>query len=116
MSWFIKVLKDYAVFSGRAHRTEYWMFTLFYIIIYIVLAAAEVFIVQTPFIAATVFSLAVLLPYLGVTIRRLHDTNRSGWWILIALVPAIGAIVLLVFMVLDSEAGENRFGPNPKEA
>ena len=115
MSWFIKVLKNYAVFSGRAQRTEYWMFTLFYFIIYAVLFAVEAFTLGTPF-AALLFALAVLIPYLAVTIRRLHDTNRSGWWILIALVPAIGGIVLLVFMVLDSDPDENRFGPNPKDA
>lgn len=115
MSWFIKVVQNYAVFSGRAHRTEYWMFTLFFYIIYIVLAVVEAMVLGTPF-AAGIFGLALLIPYLAVTARRLHDTNRSGWWILIALVPAIGGIVLLVFMVLDSEAGENRFGSNPKEA
>lgn len=62
-----------------------------------------------------IYSLAVLIPGIAVSVRRLHDTERSGWWLLIGLVPLIGAIVLLVFMVQDSKAGSNRFGENPKE-
>ena len=61
------------------------------------------------------YSLAIIVPSLAVTVRRLHDVGRSGWWILISLIPLIGGIVIFVFMVLDSHEGENRFGPNPKE-
>ena len=60
------------------------------------------------------YDLAVLIPSIAVTVRRLHDTGRTGWWILIGLIPVIGGIVLLIFMLLDSEPGENQYGPNPK--
>ena len=89
MNWYLSVLKKYAVFTGRARRQEYWMFLLFNIIIMVVLAVIEV-VIGTWGILGMVYALAVLLPSIGVTIRRLHDTGRAGWWILIALVPAIG--------------------------
>jgi uncharacterized membrane protein YhaH (DUF805 family) len=115
MNWYLDVLKKYAVFNGRARRTEYWMFFLFNIIIAIVLAVIEG-IIGSPGVLGLIYGLAVLLPGIGVSIRRLHDTNRSGWWLLIGLVPVIGAIVLLVFFVQDSQPGENQYGPNPKAA
>ncbi|KOG28562.1 DUF805 domain-containing protein [Streptomyces resistomycificus] len=114
MSWFIEALKKYAVFSGRARRKEYWMYTLFVSIIYIVLAIVSAAAKQP--LIAVVFYLAILLPSLAVTVRRLHDTNRTGWWVLIGLVPLVGAIVMLVFLCSDSEPGANKYGPNPKEA
>ncbi|MFI1735700.1 DUF805 domain-containing protein [Streptomyces acidicola] len=113
MNWFVEVLKKYAVFSGRARRKEYWMFALFASIIYVVLAAIG-FTVLDSLVPALVFYVAVLLPALGVTVRRLHDTGRTGWWILIGVVPLVGEIVMLVFLCGDSEAGENQYGPNPK--
>jgi uncharacterized membrane protein YhaH (DUF805 family) len=113
MSWFIEALKKYAVFSGRARRKEYWMYTLFVSIIYIVLAIVAVAAKQ-PLIAA-VFYLAIILPSLAVTVRRLHDTGRTGWWVLIGIVPLVGAVVMLVFLCSDSESGQNKYGPNPKE-
>ena len=113
MDWYLAVLKKYAVFSGRAQRMEYWMFFLFNIIIAVALAVVEG-IFGSPGILSTLYSLAILIPGIAVTVRRLHDTDRSGWWILIGFIPMIGALVLLVFMVLDSKPGENRFGPNPK--
>ncbi|MGW0836926.1 DUF805 domain-containing protein [Streptomyces prunicolor] len=113
MSWFIEVLKKYAVFSGRARRKEYWMFGLFAAIIAIVLGGIG-FAIKFPLLVG-LFYLAILLPGLGVSIRRLHDTGRSGWWLLIGLVPLIGGITLLVFTCLDSEPGANAYGPNPKE-
>lgn len=115
MNWYLEVLKKYAVFSGRARRTEYWMFFLFNFIISFVLAFIEG-IVGGPGIIGLLYSLAVLIPGIAVSVRRLHDTNRSGWWLLIGLVPLIGAIVLLVFMVQDSQQGDNHYGPNPKAA
>jgi uncharacterized membrane protein YhaH (DUF805 family) len=119
MSWYLEVLKKYAVFSGRARRKEYWIFILINIVISIVLIAID-YLIGTfdPQTGAGVlqglYSLAVLIPSLAVTVRRLHDTGRTGWWILIGLIPVIGGIVLLIFMVLDSERGVNQYGPNPK--
>ena len=112
MSWFIEVLKKYAVFSGRARRKEYWMFALFAGIIYVVFAILGVVTKQSWLVALPV--VAFLLPGLGVTVRRLHDTGRSGWWILFQIVPIAGPITLFVFSVLDGEPGDNKYGPNPK--
>lgn len=121
MNWYLEVLKKYAVFSGRARRKEYWFFVLFNIIISIVLAVIDG--VTGSFspeagmgLLGGIYTLAVLIPSIAVSVRRLHDTERSGWWLLIALVPLIGAIVLLVFMVQDSKPGQNQYGANPKEA
>ena len=113
MNWYLAVLKKYAVFSGRASRTEYWMFTLFTVIVSIVLTVVDRAI-GTGGVLAGLYSLAVLLPSIGVLIRRLHDTGRTGWWALIALVPIIGGLILLVFMILHSEPDTNQYGPNPK--
>ena len=115
MNWYIEVLKKYAVFDGRAHRTEYWMFVLFNVIITIVLGLIDrLFGLWN--VLSGVYGLAVLIPGIAVAIRRLHDTNRSGWWLLISLVPVIGTIVLIVFMVQDSQPDTNQYGPNPKAA
>lgn len=114
MNWYIDVLKKYAVFNGRARRKEYWMFVLFNLIIAFVLGFIEG-LAGGPGVVGLIYSLAVLIPGIAVSVRRLHDTDRSGWWLLIALVPLIGAIVLLVFMVQDSNPGENQYGSNPKE-
>ncbi|WP_318212777.1 DUF805 domain-containing protein [Streptomyces sp. SJL17-1] len=114
MNWYLEVIKKYAVFSGRARRQEFWMFELFNIIIAIVLAVVG-FALDFSLIS-TLYSLAVLLPSLGVTVRRLHDTGRSGWWILISLVPLVGIIVLIVFAATAGDQHENAHGPNPKLA
>lgn len=110
MNWYLAVLKKYVDFSGRARRKEYWFFFLFNFIIAIVLGIIDAML-GLGFLGF-IYMLAVLLPALAVTIRRLHDTDRSGWWILIALVPVIG-IVLLVFMVLPGTSGDNQYGPDP---
>ena len=117
MSWFIEALKKYAVFSGRARRKEYWMFALFVGIIYAVLAIVAA-ASKTPalFVLLAVFYVGILLPALAVGVRRLHDIGRSGWWLLFGLVPLVGGITLLVFSCTDSQPGENKYGPNPKEA
>ena len=115
MNWYLEVLKKYAVFSGRARRKEYWMFLLFNIIIGLVLGVLEG-LAGGPGVLGSIYGLAVLIPGIAVSARRLHDTDRSGWWLLIGLIPLIGAIVLLVFMVQDSQPGENQYGPNPKTA
>lgn len=119
MNWYLEVFKKYAVFSGRARRQEYWYFLLFNIIVSIVLFVID--IVTGSFNAEVgmgllggIYALAVVIPGFGVSVRRLHDTGRSGWWLLISLIPLIGVIVLVVFLVQDSTAGENQFGPNPK--
>jgi len=113
MNWYLDVLKKYAVFSGRARRQEYWMYTLFNIIISVVLVIIDG-IVGAQGIIVVLYCLAVLVPGLAVSIRRLHDTNHSGWWLLISFVPLIGAIILLVFLVTDSQQGDNQYGANPK--
>jgi uncharacterized membrane protein YhaH (DUF805 family) len=121
MNWYLAALKKYAEFNGRSRRKEYWMFLLFNIIISIILAVIDK--ATGSFnetvgigILGAIYDLAILIPSIAVSIRRLHDTDRSGWWLLIGLIPLIGAIVLFVFMVQDSKPGQNRFGPNPKEA
>ncbi len=115
MQWYIDALKNYAVFTGRSRRTAYWMFVLFNIIISLALQFIDAAIGDGGLLNG-LYSLAVLVPAIAVTVRRLHDTDRSGWWILIGLIPLIGAIVLIVFAAQDSTPGPNRFGPNPKGA
>jgi len=120
MNWYLDVLKKYAVFNGRARRKEYWFFSLFNLIIIIVLGVIDGMIGSYSASAGMgllggIYMLAVLVPAIAVGIRRLHDTDRSGWWLLLGLIPLAG-LVLLVFMVLDSTPGENQYGPNPKGA
>ena len=112
MNWYMKVLKQYVDFSGRAQRMEFWMFTLINLIISIGLAIVDM-VVGLGFLQP-IYALAVLLPAIAVGVRRLHDTNRSGWWMLLILIPLIGIIILIVFWVQDSQAGDNAYGPNPK--
>ena len=115
MNWYLKVLKNYFNFSGRARRKEYWMFTLFSTLAVILFAFIDHVVLGAEIgILGLIYSLAVFIPSFAVLFRRLHDTNRSAWWILIALIPLVGAIVLLVFLCFDSEPGQNRFGVNPK--
>ena len=121
MSWYLEVLKKYAVFSGRSRRAEYWYFVLFNIIVAIVLSLIDTLLgtfdfVQGIGLLSGLYGLAVLIPTLAVTVRRLHDIDRTGWWIFINLIPLIGFIVLLVFAVTDGTPGSNRYGPNPKES
>jgi uncharacterized membrane protein YhaH (DUF805 family) len=120
MNWYIEVLKKYAVFSGRARRKEYWFFALFNVIIIFVLTVIDMSaglydVVADIGLLSGLYSLAVLLPSIAVTVRRLHDIDRTGWWLLIVFIPVIGVIVLLVFAVLESTPGSNRYGPNPHE-
>lgn len=120
MNWYLDVLKKYATFSGRARRKEYWMFSLFNVIFAFVCGFLDGLLGFISYetglgILGSLYILATFLPSLAVLVRRLHDTDRSGWWVLIGIIPLIGPIVLLVFACLDSKVGENRFGPNPKE-
>jgi uncharacterized membrane protein YhaH (DUF805 family) len=111
--WKQVVLERYAQFTGRARRAEYWWFALSSAIVGIVLsilgAASSIFL-----ILYYVYALAVLVPSIAVGIRRLHDTDRSGWWLLIALVPFVGVIVLIVFLATDSTRGTNQYGTSEK--
>lgn len=121
MNWYLEVLKKYAVFNGRARREEYWMFILFNIATSIVLRiideATGNFSAEIGMgLLGGIYILAVLIPSIAVSVRRLHDAGRSGWWLLIGLVPLIGTIVLLVFMAQDSKSRQNLYGANPKEA
>jgi uncharacterized membrane protein YhaH (DUF805 family) len=119
------VLTQYVGFTGRARRSEYWWFALFTILVGLAAAILDNVLGTTlgpdnstawsSGVISIIVNLALLLPSLAVAVRRLHDTDRSGWWLLIGLVPIVGAIVLLVFLVLDSTPGTNRFGANPKE-
>lgn len=124
MSWYFKVLKNYVGFQGRARRKEYWMFYLVHAIISFILYI-PLFITSPEFnegvsdtfilfaILFFLYLLAVMLPGLAVTVRRLHDSGKSAWWLLIHFVP-YGGIVILVFTCLDSDVGHNFYGPNPK--
>lgn len=141
MNWYLEVLKKYAVFDGRARRKEFWYFSLFnYLISFVFLVIdwaagfSDLILGYGPFLL--LYTLAVTVPEVAVGARRLHDTNHSGWWLLIWVpivlywfqgngsgswwpwvltITAIGTLVLLLWMVRDSDPGENRWGPNPKE-
>ena len=123
MKWYLGAFKKYVDFHGRARRKEYWFFFLFNMIVAIALAVIDVAMAgggtgpQAGIgILSVIYALAAFLTGLAVSVRRLHDTNRSGVWILIGLVPLIGPIVLLVFFFMDSDPNENEYGLNPKAA
>jgi uncharacterized membrane protein YhaH (DUF805 family) len=116
MKWYLEVLRKYALFSGRSRRKEYWMFFLFNIIISFIMGFVLGIIggmlgigtaLSNP--ASVIYGLAVLVPGIAVGVRRMHDSGRSGWWLLVPFVN-------LVFLCLDSDPGDNQFGPNPKAA
>ena len=121
MNWYLKVLKEhYADFKGRARRNEYWMFLLFQIIFAIaaIILDSLLGLSFSPLIPYgwiyLLFGLATFLPGLAVTVRRLHDVGKSGWWYFISLIPLAGSIWLLVLLCTDSENGPNKWGDNPK--
>ena len=115
MEWYLHVLKNYAQFNGRSRRSEYWYFVLFNLLVAVVLGFADGILrkVLGFGMLGMLYGLVVLVPGLAVTIRRLHDTDRSAWWLLLALVPIVG-LVLIWFMAQDGDAGTNRYGQNPK--
>ena len=115
MNWYIGCWKKYVEFSGRARRKEFWMFSLFNFLAGIVVGFLDGLLGAGSMLNYA-YSLAVFLPGIAVSFRRLHDTDRSGWWYLLVFLPIVGWIVLLVFDCLDSTPGDNRFGPNPKGA
>jgi uncharacterized membrane protein YhaH (DUF805 family) len=112
MKWYIKVVKKYAVFTGRASRQEFWMFMLINLLIIVGLDILPIVlksVIKTDqSILKLVYQLVLFMPYTAVYIRRMHDTGRNGWW---CCVP----IVNLIFAIEDSQPGENKYGVNPKE-
>ncbi len=114
MSWYIGALKKYAIFNGRSRRLEYWTFTLINALILAGLGYADTSMGNYPPLLSPIYLLAVLIPAISVTVRRLHDTDRSAWWLLIILVPAIGQLFLLVFMLIGGKRDRNQYGPDPK--
>jgi uncharacterized membrane protein YhaH (DUF805 family) len=119
MNWYLDAWKNYVTFTGRSRRKAYWMFVLFNII-----AAVLAGVIDNVLGLAGkdgygpisgLYSLAVFIPGLALAIRRLHDTGRTGWWMLLGLIPLFGWIILLIFFVTNSQPGSNQYGPNPKD-
>ena len=116
MEWYLRVVKDnYANFDGRARRKEYWMFVLFNILFAFAAVIVDYVVGTFPLFYA-VYILGVIIPGIAVTVRRLHDTGKSGWWYFIVLIPIIGGIWLLVLLCTDGTADANSYGPSPKAA
>lgn len=133
MDWYKRVWQNYAQFSGRAQRAEYWWFTGINIIVIVILRLIAISLIMagrqpmtgTVTTSTTlgllvsfillVFALAILIPSIAVTVRRLHDIGKSGWWYLLMLIPFIGALIIFIMTLLDSEPSENEYGANPKE-
>lgn len=122
MDYYLSVWRNYAAFSGRARRSEYWFFALFnflaLIVLELIVAAAQtskndglIFLTALP---CMLYLLASIVPSLAVTVRRLHDINKSGWWYFIAFVPFIGPIWLLILTCIEGTAGPNQYGRDPK--
>ncbi|WP_408980934.1 DUF805 domain-containing protein [Pseudomonas sp. B21-035] len=104
--WYVELLKKYAMFSGRSRRQEYWLFILVTFLVYMLVPYLDREL-RTGTLFAYLYSVALLVPGIAVAVRRMHDTDRSGWWLLFPLVN-------LIFLCQDSQRGPNRFGPNPK--
>jgi uncharacterized membrane protein YhaH (DUF805 family) len=120
MNWYLKCLEQYADFSGRARRKEYWMFVLFNLIFGVIAMLIDKVLGLVleelgygPFYI--MYQLGIFLPGLSVAVRRLHDVDKSGWWLFIALIPIIGAIWLLLLLATDGDEGENQYDDDPKE-
>ena len=123
MNWYLKVLNQYSNFNNRARRKEYWMFALFNFIISMLIVEVDNALgfsfnytgnVSGSGVLNLLYTLLILIPSLAVAVRRLHDVGKSGWMLLIGLIPLVGAIWLLILLLRDSEAGENKYGANPK--
>lgn len=121
IEWYKKVVfENYANFSGRARRSEYWYYTLATIIVSIILSTLDnvaglTFGLADSGILSSIYSLLVFLPGLGVMVRRLHDVGKSGWFILIVLIPLAGVIWLLIVLCTEGNSGVNAYGPDPKD-
>lgn len=120
MNWYLKVLKNYAVFEGRARRKEYWMYTLYSFIIMVLAVLIDGLISSNEGglpagVLFMIYFFASIIPSLAVTVRRLHDTGKSGYWFFIYFVPLIGGIWLLILLITEGEVGPNKYGPDPKD-
>lgn len=121
LRWYLKVLRQYADFSGRARRKEYWIFILYNFIFFCITGILDYILEISLFgdysygFLSIIYSIGVLIPSLAVAVRRLHDMGKSGWWYFIQLIPLIGGIWLLVLLVTDTEIGNNQWGLNPKD-
>ena len=125
MEWMLKPYRQYADFDGRARRKEFWMFFLFQLVVQALLVVVGVVIGSTGdlgnilsgifMLALVVFSLGSIVPGIAVAIRRMHDIDKSGWTLLLGLIPLVGGIILLVFYCTEGTRGPNRFGPDPKD-
>lgn len=113
MGWYLEVLKKYAVFSGRARRKEYWMFVLFNFIFGFIAALLDEILGSGGAIYG-LYMLVLIIPGIAVGVRRLHDIDKSGFYLLVSLIPIIGVIWLLVLLCMDGTLGDNKYGPNPK--
>ncbi|MGJ8549860.1 DUF805 domain-containing protein [Winogradskyella wichelsiae] len=122
MKWYLKVVKEnYANFTGRARREEYWMFVLFNMIFAFAIAFVSIglgLMTELPLLSSLyfIYVLGIIVPSLAVTVRRLHDTGKSGWFFFVALIPVVGGIWLLVLLITEGDKGTNAYGPDPKEA
>jgi uncharacterized membrane protein YhaH (DUF805 family) len=124
MNWYLRVLNQYSDFNGRARRKEYWMFALVNFIISLAIIGIDNALglsfnytgnISGAGVFNSIYNLLILIPSLAIAVRRLHDVGKSGWMLLIGLIPLVVAIWLLILLLRDSEAGENKYGPNPKE-
>lgn len=122
MEWMLLPLKRYADFSGRSRRKEYWMFLLGIIIAFVALAAVEGVVGISGSVAGVygpltlILAIAIIIPGIAVQVRRFHDQDKSGWFVLLGLIPFVGGLIVLIFMLLEGTKGPNRFGPDPKGA
>ncbi len=112
--YFKMAFRKYAEFEGRSRRREYWFFALFYVLIAIAVGILSA-ILDWAFVLYIALTLVFIIPSLAVTVRRLHDIGKSGWFYFISLIPLVGSIILIVWMCTDSQPGSNQWGPNPKE-
>ena len=115
MDWYLQVLSKYADFSGRATRSEFWWFALYNLLIAIGLAIAE-FVLGLGQLLSVIYGVAMFIPNWAVSVRRLHDTDHSGWWLLIGIVPLVGAIILFIFYISDSSPAPTVTAPAPSRA
>jgi uncharacterized membrane protein YhaH (DUF805 family) len=119
MKWFFQALRKYAVFAGRSRRKEFWWFFFINLLIVFALKFIDILLGKFNHVshlgpASTTYELATVVPIIAASVRRLHDTNRSGWWYLVILIPFVGWIPLSIVLAEESQPGENKYGPNPK--
>ena len=121
MDWMLMPLRRYTDFQGRSRRKEYWMFLLGVIIAVLLLSLIEGALGLSVMVGGVsgpltvLFFLAIIVPSIAVQVRRFHDQDKSGWFVLLSLIPIIGGLIVLVFMLLEGTRGPNRFGPDPKD-